>query len=306
MYAKILVPLDGSTFAETALPLALTLSRKTGADVHLVTVLEPIPSFAYDEWESAAREWSEDYLRNVVERVGDGTGGTVTTALLTGHVVDTLERETREQKADLVVMASHGRGMLSRMWLGSVADAFLHHTDRPVILVRPDEEHPEVDADHAFRMVMIPLDGSDLSECALLHAVEFGELYDSAYHLVRVVSYPLDIASPYLPHTVQMNQTIVDEAKVGCADYLEERAERMRRRGLQVTTAVLVDGQAGHGILQEAEDVGCDLIAMATHGREGLSRAILGSVTDKVVRGARWPLLIHRPTLGADISGGPS
>jgi nucleotide-binding universal stress UspA family protein len=298
MYKKILVPLDGSKFAESALPLALTLSRKTGAVVHLVTVLEPIPSFAYDEWESAAKEWSEEYLKNVLERVSPSAGGAVTTSLKTGHVVDMLEQEAEAESADLVVMATHGRGILSRMWLGSVADAFLHHSDRPVVLVRPPEENqPETDHPQDFQTILVPLDGSELSESALSHASEFGELFDAAYHLTRVVSYPIDIASPYLPHTVQMNHQIVEETKEGCADYLEERAERMRRRGLQVTTSVLVDAQAGHGILQETEAVGCDLIAMATHGREGLGRAILGSVTDKVVRGSHVPLLIYRPPI---------
>lgn len=113
MYTKILVPLDGLKFADSSLPLALTLSRKTGAVVHLVTVLEPIPSFAYDEWESAAKEWCEEYLQNVLERVSGSAGGAVTTSLQTGHVVDTLEREAEAGIADLVVMATHGHGILS-------------------------------------------------------------------------------------------------------------------------------------------------------------------------------------------------
>ncbi|MDA0313077.1 MAG: universal stress protein [Gemmatimonadetes bacterium] len=186
------------------------------------------------------------------------------------------------------------------MWLGSVADAFLHHTNLPVILVRPAEENPtDAATPQVFYTIIVPLDGSELSESALSHAIEFGELFDAAYHLSRVVSYPVDIASPYLPHTVSMNAQLIDEVKVGCADYLEQHADLMRRRGLQVTTSVLVDAQAGHGILQETDAVGCDLIAMATHGREGLGRAILGSVTDKVVRGSRVPLLIYRPPLPA-------
>ncbi len=296
MYTKILVPLDGSTFGEAALPLALELSRKTGAELHLVSVLEPIPSFAYDEWETAARAWTQEYLEKVAERVAPEAGGSVTTALLSGHVVDELHRETREEKADVVVMATHGRGMLSRAWLGSVADAFIHRTDRPVILVRPEEDaQPDPSEAPRFRTILVPLDGSDLSEAALAHAVEFGELFDAAYHLTRVVTFPMEIASPYLPHTVQMNQALVEEARQAAAEYLEECAERMRRRGLQVTTSVLVDGQPGYGILREAEAVGCDLIAMATHGREGLSRLVLGSVADKVVRGAHVPVLLYRP-----------
>jgi nucleotide-binding universal stress UspA family protein len=118
---------------------------------------------------------------------------------------------------------------------------------------------------------------------------------DEHYHLTRIVAYPLEIASPYLPHTVQLNADILSDAKESAAEYLEEQAERMRRRGLRVTVSVAVDPQAAHGILAEAEAVGCDLISMATHGRGGVSRVVLGSAADKVLRGTKVPVLLYRP-----------
>ncbi len=296
MYRQIMVPLDGSRFAESALPLALSVSRRTGAAVRFVTVQEPIPSFAYDEWEEASKEWSGEYLNTLVARVGDRAGGEVTTSLLSGHVVEVLEAEAARCSADLVVMATHGRGLFSRAWLGSVADSFVHHTDRPVLLVRPDEgDEVDLSEDRTIDKILLPLDGSELSESAMDHALKFGELFSAAYHLVRVVPYPVDVASPYLPHTVQMNQGLVEEAKQTANEYLEGHAEVMRRRDLQVTTGVLVDAQPGHGILGEVEERGCDFIAMATHGRSGLTRAILGSASDKVLRGTHVPLLLYRP-----------
>ena len=296
MYRKILVPLDGSKFAESALPLALSLSRRTKADLHVATVQEAIPSFAYDEWENAAAEWSEQYLGNVAERMAPHAGGKVTVALLSGHIVETLEKEAQSQGAELVIMATHGRGLLSRAWLGSVADSFLHHTGHPVLLVRPEDgDTPDLAADRSFRKILVPLDGTELSECMLEHAVAFGRLSDAAYHLVRVVPYPIDIASPYLPHTVQLNQGLVDDAKGAATEYLEAQALSLREQGLHVDTVVLVDAQPGNGILQEVEAAGCDLIAMSTHGRKGLSRAILGSAADKVLRGTHVPVLLYRP-----------
>lgn len=297
MYKQILIPLDGSAFAEAALPLALEISRRTGANVHIATVLEPVTSFAYEGWEGAAVEWSEKYLEDVLDRIGSQAGGTVSHAVLSGHTVEMLQGECDDRGVDLVVMASHGRGTLSRLWLGSVADGFVRQAQVPVILVRPDEKAEPVSSfEHSFDTLLIPLDGSELSERALEHATEFGELFDSAYHLTRIVSYPVDIASPYLPHTAQLNQQIMEDAKKGAAEYLEAHAENMRRRGLRVTTSVAVDAQAGQGILSEAEAVGADMVAMATHGRKGLSRAILGSAADKVLRGLHTPLLLHRPT----------
>nr|NIT85847.1 universal stress protein [Gemmatimonadota bacterium]NIU29669.1 universal stress protein [Gemmatimonadota bacterium]NIV60078.1 universal stress protein [Gemmatimonadota bacterium]NIW62736.1 universal stress protein [Gemmatimonadota bacterium]NIX41846.1 universal stress protein [Gemmatimonadota bacterium] len=85
MYRQILVPLDGSAFAETGLPLALELSRRTGADLHLVTVLEPVTSFAYEGWEGAAVEWSREYLEDVLKRIEGEAGGKIDHAVLNGH-----------------------------------------------------------------------------------------------------------------------------------------------------------------------------------------------------------------------------
>jgi nucleotide-binding universal stress UspA family protein len=302
MYKQILVSLDGSAFAESSLPLALEISRRTGAKVHLVTVLEPVTSFAYEGWEGAAVEWSNAYLEDVLGRIEGKAGAEVSHSVLSGHTVEMLQGECESKGVDLVVMASHGRGTMSRMWLGSVADGFVRQASIPVLLVRPDEDAaPATVFDHTFETLMIPLDGSELSERALEHSTAFGELFDSAYHLTRIVSYPVDVASPYLPHTAQLNQQIMEDAKKGAAEYLEAHAENMRRRGLRVTTSVAVDAQAGHGVLSEAEAVGADMVAMATHGRTGLSRAILGSAADKVLRGLHVPLLLHRPTdLGSE------
>jgi len=301
MYRQVLVPLDGSAFAEATLPLALEISRRTGAGVHLATVLEPVTSFAYEGWEGAAVEWSEQYLQDVLDRIEGQAGGDISHAVLNGHTIEMLQSEADAKSVDVVVMASHGRGPLSRMWLGSIADGFVRHTDRPVVIVRPYEDaEPVTSFGHSFKTLMIPLDGSDLSERALGHATEFGELFDSAYHLTRIVSYPVDIASPYLPHTAQVNQQVMEDAKKGAAEYLENHAANMRGRGLRVTTSVAVDAQAGNGILAEAEAVGADMVAMSTHGRTGISRAVLGSAADKVLRGVHTPVLLYKPPTESD------
>ena len=191
MYRHIVVPLDGSRFAEAALPLALALSRRTTATLHLVTVVEPTRTFMCAESESAAKEWGEAYLSSVSERISRHAGGEVTTALCTGRAVETLLAEAQAHEADVIVMATHGRGALSRAWLGSVADRLLHRADMPVILIRPAEggAAPTASVD-GFETLLVPLDGSELSECALEHATELGALFGSEYHLTRVVSYP--------------------------------------------------------------------------------------------------------------------
>lgn len=297
MFSSILVSLDGSSFAEAALPWALALSRECDADLHLATVHEPVPSFSYDEWESAAWEWSEEYLRKVRDRVTPLAGGAVDAWVGSGRVVDCLLRRADDVQADLVVMATHGRGAFTRAWLGSVTDGLLRRTHVPVLVVRPPEKsHPDLEHDSpAPRRIVVPLDGSDLAEGELDHARTLAGMYDAELHLVRVVAYPVEIASPYLPHTVQMNQHLVDEARDAASDYLEARAAGLRDTGLEVETHVVVDAQPGHAIAELVESVEADLVIMSTHGRGGLQRALLGSTTDKVIRGVKVPVLVRRP-----------
>jgi nucleotide-binding universal stress UspA family protein len=295
VYERILVPLDGSTLAEAALPHALAVAQKTKAALRFVSVLEPSPVDRQDDWEAATRAWLEDYLEEIAGRVTAVTGVGASTAMLSGLVVEALLAEANACRADLIVLATHGRGAIAREWLGSVADGLMRHSRVPVLLVRPQTTAAPV-REPAERpaTILVPLDGSELSESALAHAEELGELFSSSYHLTRVVV-AIDITAPYLPATAPMNRDIVAAAKAAAAEYLEAHAERMRRRGLRVTTSVAVDAQAAHGILSEAEAVGCDMIAMATHGRNGMRRLVLGSAADKVLRGTQIPLLLYRP-----------
>ncbi len=299
MFTSILVSLDGSSFAEAGLQMGLALSRVTGADVHLATVHEPVPSFSYDEWESAAWDWSSEYMQRIKDAAEPLAGGTVDAWVGSGRVAECLQLRADQVGADLVVMATHGRGAFTRAWLGSTADAFVRNADQPVLLVRPPEEgHPPLGADVAFDRILVPLDGSPLSESELDLATGVARMFGAELILARVVSYPVEIASPYLPHTVQMNQQIVDEAREVATRYLDGIATRLRADDLNVRTVVDVDAQPGHAIAHWAKTLEVDLVVMATHGRSGLQRALLGSTTDKVIRGVHVPMLVRRPTEG--------
>ena len=168
---------------------------------------------------------------------------------------------------------------------------------RQVLLVRPEkgESAPE---DPTFQRILVPLDGSHFSESVLELAGGMAELYGGKLDLLRVVAYPIEIASPYLPHTVQMNQEVVEEAKASAKEYLENLAEAIRARGVEVETHVVVDSQAGAAVCGACTDLHTDLVVMATHGRGGLKRALLGSTADKVIRSAHTPVLVKRPPAG--------
>jgi len=293
MYQSILLPLDGSGFSEAAVPAALSLSRKTGASLRMVTVIEFFPTSAPYGWEDAARDQASEYLADLKERIQPRAGGEVTTTVLMGHVPSALEAES--EPADLVVMASHGRGGLSRAWLGSVADHVVRHAENPVLLVRPEEGvEPDLEADWAVRKMLLPLDGSEISEAILSHATELGSLFGAAYHLLRVVPSPKQFASSYPPDLIEANRERMRRETLEAEEYLKAQGESLRASGVKVDERVLTGGQPPHDILSEAQTADCDFIAVSAHGRGRLARALLGSTSDKVLRGTHLPVLLYR------------
>ncbi len=308
MYRSILVPLDGSPSAEFAVPVARGIARRTRGGVHLVHVHVPLsaagalrratPSY-YDEWEAEAKGPEEDYLAGLKRRLPNQDNIYVDHRLEDGSVVDTLVRCAVETSADLVVMTTHGRGPLARAWLGSVADGVVRQSSVPVLLLRPTAD-PEPMGEHLFRNILVALDGSPLAEQILEHATALGTLVGARYTLARVVS-PM-LLSGYAPTPEGMlgdaTHTPELELMIGDAEmYLEETADKLRERGLSVETQVVVETQPAIGLLDFAREKAADMIAMATHGRTGFSRLVLGIVADKVLRGTTAPILLLRPEM---------
>ena len=139
MYRSLLVPLDGSAFAEHALPLALSIARRAGASVNVVQVHVPFTPLYADsmspgtyEAEAKVLEQERAYLDGIAKRLASISSVPVTSALLEGEVVaETLNGHAAAAEADLIVMTTHGRGPLSRFWLGSVADEMVRRATTP-------------------------------------------------------------------------------------------------------------------------------------------------------------------------------
>lgn len=302
MYRSILLPLDGSSFGEHALPFAVGIARRAGSvvqavHVHLPVAVTPIaPTHAPDviqRWETEAREAAQEYMNEVAGRLSSALGTAAQAVVLEGPVLPTLEDFLRRSGSDLVVMTTHGRGPLSRAWLGSIADGMVRQASVPVLLIRPEGEAvPPPDQDPEIRHILVPLDGSGLAESALEHATGLGRLYGARYTLIRIVTPQAPVGYPPAPHGSWIEPGAEESDGGKAREYLEGVAERLRADELEVDTLVIHHIQPAVAILAAAErDV--DLIAMATHGRGGFSRAILGSVADKVIRGASVPVLAY-------------
>jgi len=297
MYKTLMVPLDGSDFAEEALPMARRLAARLGARIHLVHVIRPFPDSdlkAPDvdvEWIAQAREGTEGYLKDWAARIREEDGTEVSTAALEGRVVPALRDYAGKKKVDLVVLTTHGAGGMQRWWLGSVADGLVRTARRHLLLVRPwDDTEDRSPAEPRFQKLLVPLDGSDFAERALEPASALAREFDAELALLRIVPPPVELTSIYGMAGVRMegegHRRRVQEAQ----DYLDEVLERFG--DLEVSAALGEDGEAADGVVQGAREMEADLVVLSTRGRGGVARAVLGSVADKVIRSTTLPILV--------------
>jgi nucleotide-binding universal stress UspA family protein len=308
MSRTIVVPLDGSEFAEHAVAAAAGIARSEGARLHLVRAHEapviptsPDVMVPYDaKWDAALRQEEREYLQSVANRISEKWGITTRTEVVDGPPAMAIATYAREMEVDLIVMTTHGRGGLSRMWLGSVADGVIRRGGVPVLLLRASEvaktdDGHKMDKPLELQRVLIPLDGSDLSEGVIEPAVWLGSLSGAHYTLLRIVL-PVPLIRPPLATPEQkLTETVMTEQLAQAREKLEATAARLRQRGLTVDVAVVSDTVPAHAILEWAASNPVDVIALATHGRGGWSRLALGSVADKVLRAANVPVLVFRP-----------
>jgi nucleotide-binding universal stress UspA family protein len=304
MYRHLLVPLDGSPFGEHALSFAWSIAQQSGAALHLVHVhaindpicVEGMPVIDVD-WHTLGREHERAYLAHVRDRLLSTAQRPIVCANPDndGSIAGTLAQYVVTNQIDLVVMTTHGRGGLARAWLGSVADALVRCSPAPLLLLRPGPDPLEITKIPLFQRVLIPLDGSALSEQILGPALALDGLAQAEYTLLRVAE-PFVLTS-YAPlaQINRLDEQLTQEGLSEARAYVKRVAERLCVEGRTIHARALLAEQPAAAILDEAHRQEADLIAMTTHGHSGLARLLLGSVADKVLRGATLPMLIARP-----------
>lgn len=299
MYPSLLVPLDGSSFSEDALPMARLLARTLGAEVHLVHVIRPAADsdmkMPQDDlnWTQSVREGAEVYLDEAAEAFRDD-GVTVHIATLEGRVVPALGEYLEEHGIPLVVMTTHGAGGLQRWWLGSVADGLLRRSGTDLLLARPwDETEERPDGEPRFSQLLVPLDGSVEGEAALDPARHLARAFDAQGTLLRVVPAPVELTSIYGMAGVRMEGEGHRTRKTEAEEYLAEVATP--EDDDTWSAKVAENRSAAEGVITAAQELDADLIVLSTHGRGGLARVVLGSVADKIIRGTTRPVLAVRP-----------
>jgi nucleotide-binding universal stress UspA family protein len=298
MIRRILVPLDGSAFAEEALPMALALARRERAGVELVSVHDPLAPYPVPgiprsdpRFDAEIRRREIGYLNGIADSVRGAVPSSVTATVIEGPVVTTLADRVADG-VDFVVMTTHRRRGLSRSWLGSVADGVVRRVNVPVLLIRPRENADQA-TDPLFARVLIPLDTSSFSGEVIEQAIVLGG-QSARYTLLTVA--PLLVTEVIVGKIADGVRAEAEAERAQAEAYLAGLAESLRARGFEVDTRTLIHHQPARAIIDYAEANRMEVIALATHGRGAAGRFLVGSVADKVLRGATTPVLMYRPT----------
>jgi nucleotide-binding universal stress UspA family protein len=291
MYARLLVPLDGTPEAEVALSPARTLARTLGAALILIRVV-PTGDPKLSAVNSPELNQAQDYLEGVASML---RGGNVETEVVVsqGHPDETIVAGAETHRGDLIVMATHARGRperrLERLVIGSVSQRVLSRSKVPVLLIRPTEYRMQ-----RLKLILVPFDGSPGAMLALGTASRLARAAPAAIVLLRVVlPLPLWIYDPNLGlNTGPLIDPRWDEDRRANAEaYVRQVASKLAESGVETGAEALL-GDVATTVVEYADQEAVDLIVMGTHARLGPVKALLGSVADEVVRAAQQPVLL--------------
>jgi nucleotide-binding universal stress UspA family protein len=202
----------------------------------------------------------------------------------------------------LIAMTKRGFSAIARLLVGSVADRVVRHSPVPVLLVRAESLWRR--GTHAVppEKILVPLDGSDRALRILPHVIKLARGFGSRIGLLHVARSDNAATLRYskeglVARSIDANAPPYEDADRPSVAHVERQMERtaakLRKRGLRVSTMVLC-GDPAEQIIRIERAQGYDLVAMCTHGRRGLERWLLGSVTEKVLRAADVPLMVLR------------
>lgn len=278
MLDRILVPLDGSKAAEVALKVAAQIPSRR---IQLFSVEPDCTDLS--EMCTGGRD-REAYLENVAAPLRE-EGRYVTIMVALGNPTEQINAVA--DGADLIVMSSHGHGALGRVLFGSVADSVARNAPAPTLIVRGEEWHAA-----ALKRIVVPLDGSELAEQALPLAVSLAKDMGLPLHFVRVVDFDL-VEATVLAGLSAAEACARQQAELArdARAYLVEQSHTYQAPDCVITSEVLFGYPVGELLASiQAED----LTVLATHARGGISRWMIGSVAEEVIRHGAGPVLLVR------------
>jgi nucleotide-binding universal stress UspA family protein len=302
MFKHLLVPLDGSTMAEAALPVAAALAARGGALLTLVHVIEKnAPAAVHSDRHLVNAEEAGSYLEGIAARPAL-KDLRVETHVHTAEVRDVARSITEhaaehlaELAPDLVVMATHGKGGARRLFSGAMAQQVVAAGSTPVLLVRPPEAPAPARAPAGpWTTILAPIDGDPSHEKGLPIAADLAVAFSCRLHLLMVTHTSGSLAGTehaagtFLPNATRIK---LEMESAAAQEYLNARAGELESRGIH-TTSEATRGDPAQAIIKAARRLSPDLVVMATHGRAGTNAFFEGSVAARVITRARAPLLL--------------
>jgi nucleotide-binding universal stress UspA family protein len=289
---SVLVPLDGTQLSEQALSFLPLLHSLGATKVRLVSVWEDIgEAGTTGAWISEASQKGRAYLSAYLDsklRSLSSLDLQIEGSVTVGHVVDEILRLAEEHKTDLLLMATHGRTGVQRWRLGSVADKIVRSAPCPTLVIGPNVR--SLPSTASLRRILVPLDGSKLAERALPAAASLARQTGATLELIAVPNLPtLWTADRDSSVNVAQAVTMVTQEARRVVDGIELEGLTPKRTVLDFVTSAGV----GAALAAYVETNPPDLVVMTSHGRHGVSRWALGSVTDELLRG-RSPVLVLR------------
>jgi len=313
MFKKIAVPLDGSALAEKALPFAIGLANRLNATLLLlrVTHLAGIVVDTVDR-ELESLERAETYLDDLKRTITDpGWSNSleaeqVEAVVVYGETAPELIEMTPFEKADLLVMTTHGRTGIGRLLLGSVANKVLRQSKLPVLLIKPEKPKTSpflevtLTESNYFsgpeNKILVTLDGTPEAEAILESAIQMAKETKATLHLLAVVLpfTPVDFGGGYYSYGVNLTDD-TERRAAEANQYLEHIQKRLFQQGVQ-TTALVKIGNPTEEIMIYAGEIKAGMLAIASAARSTVGKFFLGSVTDEVLRKSHLPILMVHST----------
>jgi nucleotide-binding universal stress UspA family protein len=295
----VLFPTDFSEGAEPAFPQAVHFAEWHDATLHILNVRTsaqpddldttrefPVPFSTMQGWLDRAGhdDANGPSLKNVeIEQTQ------VDSAAPPEAIVDFVEG----QGIDLIVMGTHGRRGLDRVRFGSVTEEVVRTAPAPVLTVQADAPSSV----RTVRRVLTPIDFSDASETALRHAKEIALTQGAEIDLLHVVDKPMFPSAYGVDSAEVSTEELLDKAEQGLGDLARDIV------GHEHAMVKAVAGHPVEEILNYVEQNDVDLLVIATHGRTGLNRLLIGSVAERVIRQSPIPVFLVKPERASLLSG---
>jgi nucleotide-binding universal stress UspA family protein len=298
MFTKLLIPLDGSKTAERALPYARYLAEEKNVLIELLAVVDVANMATHMTAERAlhldtmvedAVRASEKYLEAIAVTL---SAAKIKTVVDTGRPEEVIIEKAAAEQNTLITMATHGRSGMNRWLLGSVAEKVLRGATDPVLLIRA-REVTRTEDEPTLKSLIVPLDGSDLAERVLPTAIELAKPRDLEIVLIRTYNIPTTAYVGVEGYALPIDDLLKGIRDEACA-YLENKVADVKKLGVARVSFAAKEGLPADEIISFAKNLPGGLIAMSTHGRSGVRRWVLGSVTETVVRHSENPVLVIR------------